>query len=102
MCSSSTGLGAEAGEELEARTLRDNRKNHAQMWPRDYILGRNGIIQVDCGEVHHPDAEGDCVAGMTAAEHATGNGSIMKSQARCPRPGRIIIFFDKKVNSLGR
>lgn len=48
MCSSSTGLGAEAGEELEARTLRDNRKNHAQMWPRDYILGRNGIIQVDC------------------------------------------------------
>lgn len=96
MCSSSTGLGAEAGEELEARTLRDNRKNHTQMWPRDYILGRNGIIQVDCGEVHHPDAEGDCVAGMTAAEHTTGNGSVMKSQARCPRPGRIIIFLTRK------
>lgn len=48
VCSSSTGLGAEAGEELEARILRDNRKNHAQMGPRDYILGRNGIFQVDC------------------------------------------------------
>lgn len=50
VCSSSTGLGAEAGEGLEARILRDNRKNHAPMWPRDYILGRKGIIQVDCRE----------------------------------------------------
>lgn len=48
VCSSSTGLGAETEEELEDQILRDNRKNHTQMWPRDCILERNSIIQVDC------------------------------------------------------
>lgn len=45
---SSTGLGVATGEELKDVSLRDNRMTHIQMWPREYILERKSIIQVDC------------------------------------------------------
>lgn len=53
-------------------------------------------------EVHHPDAEGDCAAGMTAAL------SIPLGTERNEKPSTLSqtwadnYIFDKKVNSLER
>lgn len=101
--SSSTGLGAETGEELEDGTLRSNRKDCTQMWPRDYILERNGVIQVDCNRGRKRVKWGPsswhwrrlCSRNDCCSEHTAGNRSVMKSQTRCPRPGRIIIFLTR-------
>lgn len=41
-------IGGRNTEELKDVSLQDNGMTHIQMWPRDYILERKSIIQVDC------------------------------------------------------